>query len=105
MSSPNLLTRHLLDNLKERTGVPAEVRIGGITADSTYWNASQDIGLFNFIDDKGALHNTTIGPGFWESMRLLPEGTKVTLNLVSTLLRLRLHAMGMNGVSWSFSLS
>ncbi|RXW24284.1 hypothetical protein EST38_g1587 [Candolleomyces aberdarensis] len=81
VSSPNLLTRHLLDNLKERTGVPAEVRIGGITADSTYWNASQDIGLFNFIDDKGALHNTTVGPGFWKSMKLLPEGTKVTLNL------------------------
>lgn len=90
VTSPNLLTRHLLDNLKERTGVPAEVRIGGITADSTYWNASQGVGLFNFIDDKGALHNTTIGPGFWESMKLLPEGTKVTMNLVSVLLSLLL---------------
>lgn len=81
-SSPNLLTRHLLDNLKQRTGIPAEVRIGGITADSTYWNSTLDISSFNFIDTTGALHNTTIGPGFWDSVGLLPEGTKVTMNLV-----------------------
>lgn len=81
VSSPNLLTRHLLDNLKERTGVPAEVRIGGITADSTYWNASQSVGLSNFVDTAGVLHNTTVGPGFWKSMSLLPKGTRITVNL------------------------
>ncbi|KAG6857224.1 hypothetical protein H0H87_007643 [Tephrocybe sp. NHM501043] len=80
-TSPNILTKNLLENLASRTGTPAEVRIGGITADSTYWDASQEIGLFNFIDDTGALQNTTIGPGFWESVKLLPKGTKVTVNL------------------------
>ncbi|KAL0954468.1 hypothetical protein HGRIS_003441 [Hohenbuehelia grisea] len=81
-SEPNTLTKNLLENLKARTGVPAEVRIGGITADSTYWNASLlDTPLFNAIDSKGALQNTTIGPGFWESVKLLPEGTKITMNL------------------------
>ncbi|KAG6898544.1 hypothetical protein C0993_006087 [Termitomyces sp. T159_Od127] len=81
-SFPNVLTKNLLENLKSRTGTPAEVRIGGITADSTYWNGSLDVGLFNFIDASGTLHNTTIGPAFWESVKLLPEGTKVTVTLV-----------------------
>ncbi|KAL0580465.1 hypothetical protein V5O48_001535 [Marasmius crinis-equi] len=82
LSQPNSLTRNLLENLKDRTGYPAEVRIGGITADSTYWNASQETALFNFIDDTGALQNTTLGPEFWEAVKqLLPEGTEVTFNL------------------------
>ncbi|KAG6865905.1 hypothetical protein C0991_010738 [Blastosporella zonata] len=80
-TSPNVLTKNLLENLKRRTGTPAEVRIGGITADSTSWNASQEVSLLNFIDGTGALQNTSIGPGFWDSVKLLPEGTKVTLNL------------------------
>jgi hypothetical protein len=84
-SAPNLLTKNLLENLKARTGVPAEVRIGGITADSTYWNSSQRVSLVNFIDDTGALRNTTIGPRFWDSVKLLPSGTKIVMNLVRRL--------------------
>ncbi|KAJ7127071.1 glycoside hydrolase family 79 protein [Mycena epipterygia] len=81
-SDPNTLTKNLLQNLKDRAGTPAEIRIGGITADSTYWNASLDTALFNFIDSTGTLFNTTIGPKFWEAAaKLLPEGTKVTVNL------------------------
>ncbi|KAJ7158830.1 glycoside hydrolase family 79 protein [Mycena filopes] len=79
---PNSLTINLLQNLKARTGTPAEIRIGGITADSTYWNASLDTALFNFIDSSGTLFNTTIGPKFWEAAAtLLPTGTKVIVNL------------------------
>ncbi|KAF8149874.1 glycoside hydrolase family 79 protein [Crassisporium funariophilum] len=81
VSSPNQLSLDLLANLKARTGTPAEIRIGGITADSTYWDAAQDVALFNFIDKTGALQNTTIGPAFWESVGLLPTGTKVIMNL------------------------
>ncbi|KAG6880117.1 hypothetical protein C0992_005824 [Termitomyces sp. T32_za158] len=80
-TSPNVLTKNLLENLQNRTGTSAEVRIGGITADSTYWNASLEVGLSNFIDASGTLHNTTIGPAFWESVKLLPDGTKVTVTL------------------------
>ncbi|KAJ7593066.1 glycoside hydrolase family 79 protein [Mycena floridula] len=81
-TNPNILTQNLLQNLAIRTGVPAEIRIGGITADSTYWNATQEAALFNFIDTAGVLHNTTIGPGFWQAIRdLLPKGTKITMNL------------------------
>jgi hypothetical protein len=98
-SSPNLLTRRLLETLQQRTGTPAEIRIGGITADSTYWNSSLGTSSFNFIDSTGALHNTTIGPGFWESVGLLPEGTKVTMNLVR-FLRLRFVSWGSMEVSW-----
>lgn len=82
VTAPNTLTRNLLENLKSRTGTPAQIRIGGITADSTYWNASLDVSLFNFVDSKGALQNTTIGPGFWESVKLLPKDTKIIMNLV-----------------------
>ncbi|KAJ8521387.1 hypothetical protein ONZ45_g1938 [Pleurotus djamor] len=82
VSEPNLLTRNLLQNLKDRTGVPTEIRIGGITADSTYWDPSLlDTPLFNAIDKNGGLQNTTIGPGFWQSVKLLPEDTKVVMNL------------------------
>lgn len=84
-TEPNALTKTLLENLKARTGVPAEIRIGGITADSTYWDPNLNVSLFNFIDKAGALQNTTIGPGFWDSVKLLPERTKVTMNLVRIL--------------------
>ncbi|KAF9443574.1 glycoside hydrolase family 79 protein [Macrolepiota fuliginosa MF-IS2] len=80
-TEPNILTKNLLENLKSRTSVPVEIRIGGITADSTYWDPNLNVSLFNFIDKTGALQNTTIGPGFWNSVKLLPEGTKVTMNL------------------------
>lgn len=83
ITSPNALTRNLLDNLVARAGTPAQVRIGGITADSTYWNASLDVALLNGVDSTGALQNTTIGPAFWEAVKtLLPTGTKVIVTLV-----------------------
>ncbi|KAJ3514586.1 hypothetical protein NLJ89_g2287 [Agrocybe chaxingu] len=81
LSAPNQLSLDLLENLHARTGVPAEVRIGGITADSTYWRPNQTVSLVNFIDNAGALHNTTVGPDFWKSMTLLPKGTKIMMNL------------------------
>ncbi|KAF5375591.1 hypothetical protein D9757_008506 [Collybiopsis confluens] len=81
-TSPNSLTRNLLENLKDRVGVPAEVRIGGITADSTVWDPSLDVAIFNFVDNTGVLINSTVGPAFWDAAReLLPEGTQVTVNL------------------------
>lgn len=83
-SFPNQLSLNLLQNLKDRTGVPAEIRIGGITADSARWDPTQDVALFNFVDSSGALHNTTLGPAFWQSVGLLPKGTKITLTLVGT---------------------
>jgi hypothetical protein len=61
MTDPNTLTRNLLQNLKDRTGTPAGISIGGIITDSTYWNASLDTALFNFITNSGTLFNTTIG--------------------------------------------
>ncbi|CAK5269122.1 unnamed protein product [Mycena citricolor] len=81
-SAPNTLTINLLENLKARTGVPAQIRIGGITADSTYWDASLEPAIFNFVGSTGTLFNTTIGPRFWDAARtLLPEGTQIIVNL------------------------
>ncbi|KAG1887257.1 glycoside hydrolase family 79 protein [Suillus subluteus] len=80
-SYPNKFSQNLFENLKDRTGVPAEVRIGGITADSTFWDPNQEAALYNFIDSKGVLRNTTLGPQFWNSVKLLPEGTKIVMTL------------------------
>lgn len=82
-SAPSDLSWWLFNNLHTRTLVPPEIRIGGITADSTYYNPNASTSLSNFIDQAGVLHNTTIGPGFWDSVNLLPEGSKITMNLVS----------------------
>ncbi|PPQ91030.1 hypothetical protein CVT25_013955 [Psilocybe cyanescens] len=81
VTTPNQLSINLLENLRSRTGVPPEIRIGGITADSTHWDPTQKVALSNFIDSTGALHNTTLGPQFWKSVGLLPQGTKIIMTL------------------------
>lgn len=82
-SVPNNLSLNLLNHLKVRSGAAPEIRIGGITADSSYWNPRQNVALLNFIDSGGTLRNTTIGPEFWKIPQLLlPEGSKVIMNLV-----------------------
>jgi hypothetical protein len=85
LSAPNTLSTSLLSNIVSRTGgVPPEIRIGGITSDSTYWRPGQTDAEVNFIDGTGALINTTIGPEFWNVVNgVLPNGTKVIFNLVS----------------------
>ncbi|KAF9532530.1 hypothetical protein CPB83DRAFT_625886 [Crepidotus variabilis] len=80
-TNPNQLSLNLLSHLKDRTGIAPEIRIGGITADSTYWKPEQNAALVNFVDSTGALHNTTIGPEFWKIIQLLPDSTKITMNL------------------------
>ncbi|KAG9308430.1 glycoside hydrolase family 79 protein [Chiua virens] len=80
VSYPNTLSLNLFQNLKERGAAP-QVRIGGITADSTTWNPSQDVGLYNYINASGALINTTLGPSFWNSVKLLPESTRIVMTL------------------------
>ena len=83
VSYPNTLSINLFQNLKERAGIASQIRIGGITADSTTWNPNQDVALYNYIDATGALINTTLGPQFWNSVKLLPEGTQIVMTLVS----------------------
>jgi hypothetical protein len=81
----------LLKSVSEVSLIPAVLnrrwnKLGfplGITADSTYYSTQLgDTPLYNFIDDTGALRNTTIGPAFWDALALLPSGTKITMNLV-----------------------
>ncbi|KAF8126996.1 glycoside hydrolase family 79 protein [Boletus edulis] len=80
-SYPNTLSISLFQNLVDRAGVAPQVRIGGITADSTTWDPDQDVALYNYIDETGALINTTLGPQFWNSVKLLPEGTRIVMTL------------------------
>jgi hypothetical protein len=83
---PNTFSLNLFEHLKERAGVPAEVRIGGITADSTVWDPNQEAALNSFIDSTGAQRSTKLGPQFWNSVKLLPEGPKIIMTLVGQLL-------------------
>ena len=86
-SYPNTLSINLFQNIKDRTGIAPQIRIGGITADSTTWNPNQDVALYNYINASGALINTTLGPQFWNSVKLLPEGTQIVMTLVSQFTR------------------
>ncbi len=52
VTHPSILTKNLLANLKDRTGTPPQVRVGGITADSTFWNETLDTPLFNFVTEE-----------------------------------------------------
>lgn len=88
VSYPNTLSINLFQNLQERAGVASQIRIGGITADSTTWNPNQVAALYNYIDASGALVNTTLGPQFWNSVKLLPEGTQIVMTLVSQVTKL-----------------
>ncbi|KAF9236721.1 hypothetical protein BU15DRAFT_63767 [Melanogaster broomeanus] len=53
---PNTLSINLFNNLKKRALVAPEIRIGGNTADSTFWNSNQDV-AFNLesLNYTGAL--------------------------------------------------
>ncbi|KAF9031715.1 glycoside hydrolase family 79 protein [Hymenopellis radicata] len=81
VTHPSILTKNLLANLKDRTGTPVQVRIGGITADSTFWDDNLDTPLFNFVTEGGDLVNTTIGPDFWKTFAVLPDDTEIVMNL------------------------
>ncbi|EIW84073.1 glycoside hydrolase family 79 protein [Coniophora puteana RWD-64-598 SS2] len=80
-SAPNNLTQNVFDNLKQRTGVSPEVRIGGITADSAFWDPNLGEAVYNLLDSSGALVNTTLGPQFWDAVKLLPDDTNIVLTL------------------------
>ncbi|KAH0832953.1 glycoside hydrolase family 79 protein [Lanmaoa asiatica] len=85
-SYPNALSINIFQNLKERAGVAPQIRIGGITADSTTWNPNQDVALYNYIDASGALINTTLGPQFWNSSNHeICFGSASTLNYTGAL--------------------
>lgn len=93
VSYPNTLSLNLFQSLKERAGVAPQIRIGGITADSTTWNPNQDAALYNYIDASGRLINTTLGPQFWSSVKLLPEGTQIIMTLVSQVTKLAMNQL------------
>ncbi|KAF8548146.1 hypothetical protein OG21DRAFT_1526691 [Imleria badia] len=67
VSYPNTLT-------SKTAGVAPQIRIGGITADSTMRNPNQDAALYNYIDAS--------------VLEFLPDGTQIVMTLVSQLRKL-----------------
>ncbi|KAF9731225.1 hypothetical protein PMIN03_005546 [Paraphaeosphaeria minitans] len=82
-SSPNKLSYRMLQNLKDvaRSAVP--VRIGGTTANHGIWVPDQKQAIIQNFATPGADQpaNSTWGPSYLESFKVLPKGTPYTVGV------------------------
>ncbi|KAI0028990.1 hypothetical protein K488DRAFT_57383 [Vararia minispora EC-137] len=74
-SAPNELTRSLMAQLEQRTGVGPDVRPGGITIDSSIFNRNAPP-LTLSMSSSGGIYRTTFGPGLYEFLNVFPNSTK-----------------------------
>ncbi|GAD99181.1 GTP-binding protein GTR2 [Paecilomyces variotii No. 5] len=72
-TQPNLFSRDILDLLREKSGVAPYIRVGGTSADHTFYNLSQEISVTesNF-NENGIPNNVTIGPVWFEGFTNFP---------------------------------
>jgi hypothetical protein len=82
----NELTKNLLQNLVDYTGVPAHIRMGGNTQDYFKWDANYDDWSWENNPDaigQGAFpsDHMIIGPRYFEALDRFPEGTPITFGL------------------------
>ncbi|KAK5681570.1 hypothetical protein LTS10_006103 [Elasticomyces elasticus] len=78
LSSPNVFSDNLLNNLGKLQGTKPYIRVGGNTQDYAVFNASQDVTEIGIVDPaKSPDYPTTltIGPSYFESYQTWP-GTK-----------------------------
>ncbi|KAL6353092.1 hypothetical protein LRP88_13580 [Fusarium phalaenopsidis] len=79
---PNLFSRDIFDLLYSKTGSHPFIRIGGTSTDRVWYNASQEIGAYNwwnttesFTTQYGIPDMVYIGPGFFDGFHNFP-GTR-----------------------------
>jgi Glycosyl hydrolase family 79 C-terminal beta domain len=82
----NLLTKNLLQNLADYTGVPPHLRIGGNTQDYMTYKPDLNDYLVQYNPDpvgQGAYASDLmfIGPRYFEVLNRLPAGTPITFGL------------------------
>ncbi|KZT29970.1 glycoside hydrolase family 79 protein [Neolentinus lepideus HHB14362 ss-1] len=80
LSSPNLLTKALMEQLLKRTGVGPDIRPGGITADSTQFNPNASALEFD-ESPSGGIWRTTYGPAYYESLSVFPISSKIVVDV------------------------
>lgn len=81
-SAPNALTNQLMENLRNFTGEPPHLRIGGSTGDQMVWNST--VTAPEIVDNPDMTNDTNkwnVGPGFLSALDNLPPGTPVTMQL------------------------
>ncbi|EIM91232.1 uncharacterized protein STEHIDRAFT_48573 [Stereum hirsutum FP-91666 SS1] len=74
----NVLTRELMQRLVERTGVGPDIRPGGITVDSSIYDANSSALV---LDESTVIFRTTYGPGFYKYLSVFPNTTKFVLSV------------------------
>ncbi|KDN52398.1 glycoside hydrolase family 79 protein [Tilletiaria anomala UBC 951] len=84
--SVNQLTYQLLSNLANYSGVPPHLRIGGNSGDNMIYGPNESgIGLITNSNPHGQGNTPTdkfiIGPGFFNSLDLMPPNTPITYGL------------------------
>lgn len=79
-SNPNALTLQLISNIEKVTGGIA-VRPGGATVDSSIYDPSLTGSEVLTLSSTGAVHRTTWGPSFLESLNLLPASSKIIMDI------------------------
>ncbi|THH33202.1 hypothetical protein EUX98_g989 [Antrodiella citrinella] len=81
---PNLLTKELMQRLVERTGLGPDIRPGGITIDSSIYQANATA-LELDMSPSGGIYRTTYGPAWFESLDVFPNSSQivVTVNLAN----------------------
>ncbi|KAI0049736.1 glycoside hydrolase family 79 protein [Auriscalpium vulgare] len=79
-SSPNVLTRALMQHLESRTGVGPDLRPGGITIDSSIFNPDGPA-LVLTESSAGGVYRTNFGPAYYESLNVFPNSTMFVINV------------------------
>ncbi|CDZ96269.1 Glycoside hydrolase, superfamily [Phaffia rhodozyma] len=79
-ASPNSLVLNLIGQVANRTG-GISFRPGGITVDSSIYEPSLSEPLVRIESATGGIYQTQYGPGFFESMNLLPSSTEYIMDL------------------------
>lgn len=82
----NELTKNLLQNLVDYTGVPPHIRMGGNTQDYFIWDENHDD--WDWLNNPNAVgqgafpsDHMIIGPRYFEALDRFPEGTPITFGL------------------------
>ncbi|UKZ93201.1 uncharacterized protein TrAFT101_008122 [Trichoderma asperellum] len=69
---PNLFSRDILDLLYRKTGKHPYIRVGGTSADRTYYNASQELSIQVDTGANGIPSAVYIGPVYFEAFNNFP---------------------------------
>ncbi|KAL7932828.1 hypothetical protein V8C35DRAFT_305590 [Trichoderma chlorosporum] len=71
-SHPNLFSRDILDLLYSKTGKHPYIRVGGTSADRTYYNASQEQSILVETGSNGIPSAVYVGPVYFEAFNNFP---------------------------------